>query len=88
MEILFVLNSSRDNQGKRVLIREGMTENYLWPGDESQMTDAELRLLGLTRQDQQHIAEFFASVSDWYLPDEGGDMACQPNGSYAQTEIE
>ena len=80
VEILFALDSSKDHRGKRVIISEGMAENCLWPGDERQLTETELKLLGLTRQDQQHITQFFARASDWCLGEEKGDITCQLDG--------
>lgn len=55
-EILFVTHSSRDNKGKRVIIRIDNTENTLYPGDEG---DPINRVMGLDSVDIDKIQEFF-----------------------------
>ena len=62
VEILFVLGSSRDRKGKRVLVREGVAENCLWPGDD--LTEVDTAVLGLNEQGQQHIEIFFQHSND------------------------
>ena len=57
IEILFVSGSSLDRRGKRVIVRDNETENYIWPGDG--VSDVDMKLLGLTEQDQKHIERFF-----------------------------
>ena len=59
VEVLYCIASSADRKGKRVLIREGGVENTLWSEDDIQ--DVDLKLLGVTEQDQRDIQQFFQS---------------------------
>lgn len=61
IEILFVAGSSKDRRGRRVLIREGMTENCLWPGDE--ITEFDMRVLGVSVQEHRRIKRLLSSGS-------------------------
>ena len=58
IEILFITNSTKDNRGRRVLVRDGIIENWLWPGD--LITDPAVSLLGITKSQQKQIEGFFA----------------------------
>ena len=60
VEILFVSGSSLDRKGKRVIIREAGTENIIYP--EAGIQDIDIKLLGITENDQQHIKTFFRGV--------------------------
>ena len=61
VEILYVTGSSRDDKGRRVVVCEGMVQNIIWPEDG--VTDVDMKLLGLTDQDQKHIKQF------WFIAD-------------------
>jgi hypothetical protein len=61
IELLFVSGSSLDRRGKRILVREDGTENYIFPEDG--VTDVDIKLLGLSEQDQRHIERFFGTVA-------------------------
>ena len=56
IEILYVSSSSVDDRGKRVIIRDADTENYIWPGDGVQEIDK--LLLGLSAGDCRNIERF------------------------------
>jgi hypothetical protein len=56
VEILFVIDSSKDRRGRRVLIREGRVENCLWPEDK--VADMDSRLLGLSERQRRQIEKF------------------------------
>ena len=56
VEILYVAGSSRDRKGKRVLVREGEVENYLWPGE--RLSAIELKLLGISGHQEKQIRAF------------------------------
>jgi len=58
MEILYVAGSSLDARGKRVLIREGVIENVIYPEDG--VDDVDIKLLGLSVKDKRYIERFFA----------------------------
>ncbi len=55
-EILFVTHSSRDNRGKRVIVRIDNTENTLFPGEEKDPINI---VLGLDHNDISSISRFF-----------------------------
>ena len=57
-EILFVTHSSRDDKGKRVIVRLDNTENTFYPGDE---TDPINKIMGLEDGDIKAIQEFFGN---------------------------
>lgn len=57
IEILYVSGSSLDRRGKRILVREHGTENYIFPEDGIDAVD--VKLLGLSEDDQRHIERFF-----------------------------
>jgi len=60
VEILFVAGSSRDRKGKRILIREGAVENYIWSKDELQ-DDGLMKLLGITDMQRDWMKRFLCS---------------------------
>ena len=61
VEILFVVGSSRDRKGKRVIVREGEVENYLWPGQEIDAPD--LSLMGVNIHQKEQIIAFLENGS-------------------------
>jgi hypothetical protein len=58
-EILFITHSSSDDKGRRVVVREGIVENTLYPGEEDDK--ATQRLLGLDSEGLVMIKAFFQS---------------------------
>ena len=58
-EILFITHSSCDDKGKRVVVKEGVVENTLYPGEEDDK--ATQRLLGLDSECLVMIKAFFQS---------------------------
>ena len=56
MEILFVVGSSRDKRGRRVLIRKDIVENVIYQAEEVNGTD--MKLLGLTQTQRKQIESF------------------------------
>lgn len=60
VEILYVAGSSRDDRGKRVLVREGKIENCIYPGE---FSDFDSDLLGLSERDVRHIRLFLDGAS-------------------------
>lgn len=61
MEILYVAGSSLDTRGKRVLVREGVVENVIYPEDG--VDDVDIKLLGISVKDKRYIERFFAGGS-------------------------
>lgn len=55
-EILFVIYSSKDDKGKRVIVRLDNTENVVYPGE---LDDPILKIIGLDNVDIKKISEFF-----------------------------
>ena len=60
-ELLFISRSSRDNKGKRVLVRYAGTENILFPGDENEVKT--MKLIGMDSEDIQNTKLFLKSKS-------------------------
>lgn len=58
IELFYVVGSSRDRRGRRVLVCEGMVQNTIWPVD-GVITDADMKLLGITPEDKRRIERFF-----------------------------
>lgn len=61
IEILYVAGSSRDRRGKRILVREDGTENYIWPADG--VTEVDMKLLGISPESKRHIERFFETAT-------------------------
>ena len=57
VEILYISGSSLDQKGKRIMVREGTVENWLWPEASIDLVDT--KLLGLTEADRRGIERFF-----------------------------
>ena len=55
VEILFVAGTNREPKRKRVLIREGIVENCIYPED---LMSIDQKLLGLSGHDWEHIRMF------------------------------
>lgn len=55
-EILFVTHSSKDDKGKRCIVRIDNTENIVYP---EELGDPILQVMGLDSVDIKEIAEFF-----------------------------
>ena len=56
-EILFVIASSRDTKGRRVLVRCEGVENTIYKDD---MNDETLALIGIGTQELKQIQQFFS----------------------------
>lgn len=54
---LYFIENASDRRGKRVLVREGVVENWIFPGE---MLEPVVDLLGITKTQQEAIQEFFA----------------------------
>ncbi len=57
-EILYVAGSSMDSRGRRVLVQEGVVENVIYREDG--VTEADVKLLGITEKDKGYIEKWFA----------------------------
>ena len=56
MEILYVLGSNKDKRGRRVLVKEGITENVIYQAEE--VNGVDMKLLGLTQTQRKQIESF------------------------------
>jgi hypothetical protein len=64
-EILFITHSSKDDKGKRVIVRLDNTENVVYPGE---IDDPILKVIGLDSVDVKRISEFFGIRSKVTYP--------------------
>lgn len=62
-EILYVLSSSRDNKGKRVIVIFDNTENTLFPGEED---DPISKIIGLDESDISQIKRFWGQTERFW----------------------
>lgn len=58
-EILYVISSSSDKKGKRVIVIYDNIENILFPGDEDDKNVS--KLIGLDNNDLENIKHFFSN---------------------------
>jgi len=56
-ELLFISGSSKDRKGKRILVRDDDTENYIWPDEE--IGEDVAKLMGITAKERAWIDVFF-----------------------------
>lgn len=64
-ELLFITHSSKDDKGKRIIVRLDNTENVIYPVE---IDDPVLKLIGLDGVDIKQISEFFGIKSGITYP--------------------
>jgi len=62
LEILYILRSSRDHNGRRVLLRYNKCENFLYPGEA--ISEFDVGIWNLTEDQQEDIESFLRDGDD------------------------